>query len=154
MKSYNLLKGKALLNNTQLELIDINSWSVLKNKFLSIIAAFYIYERVEGKIERGIDGLLDWIFVSIVYVPLSLFVVYWLYLEFIKYNWSNKLKVDSISSITKTIDEDEPLNINLEVKSKFSTINLDFRNTESDYQQFIEHITRLNSRIVIKHERI
>lgn len=154
MKSYHLLKGNVELTNTHIKVSNLKPWNMYKNKGLAIVAGLYIFNRLDGKLERGFDSILDWVFVSLVYVPITLFVLHWMYMEFIKRSWTNSLKVENISSVRQTVDEDDPLNTTLFVKGNFSTLNLTFRTSEGQHTEFLEHLEKLNSRFKLQHERI
>ncbi len=154
MKTFDLLEGKVKLTNTKLEITQVSHWSLIKNKLLSVVAGLYIFDQTSSKIERGFDTIWDIIFTSIVYGPLSIFIIYFLYHEFILKNWANSINVDSITSITETIDQENPLNITLIVKSKFSSLELSFRKSEQEHVAFLESLQKLNSRYVTHQETI
>ncbi|MBC8757522.1 hypothetical protein H2O64_22825 [Kordia sp. YSTF-M3] len=154
MKTFNLLEGKVQLSNTKLEVTQVSNWSLIKNKLLSVVAGMYIFDRTSSKIDRGFDSIWDIVFTSLIYVPLSLFIGYWLYKEFIVKSWTNTVNVDTITSITETIDEENPLNIVLTVNGKFSTVDLPFRKSEKEHVAFLESLQKLNSRYVVKQETI
>ncbi|WP_046759134.1 hypothetical protein [Kordia jejudonensis] len=154
MKTFYLLEGKVTLSNTTLEITNVSHWSLLKNKLLSVVAGLYIFDRTSRKIERGFDTIWDFILTGLVYIPLSIFVIYWLYMEFIQKSWINSMKIDAITNVTETVDENNPLNIILVIKSKFSTLQLSFRKSEETHKAFLESLQKLNSRFVIKHEII
>ncbi len=154
MKSYHLLKGSVELSNTHIKVSNIKAWSMYKNKGLAVVAGLYLFNRLDGKLERGLESTLDWVFVSVIYVPITLFVLYWMYLEFVKTSWTNTLKVEHISSVTQTVDADDPLNTTLSIKGNFSTMNLTFRTSENQHTEFLQHLEKLNSRFKLQHERI
>ncbi|WP_430409653.1 hypothetical protein [Kordia sp.] len=154
MKTFNLLEGKVKLTNTKLEVTHISNWSLLKPKLLSVVAGMYIFDRTNGKIERGFDSIWDIVFTSLVYVPLSIFIGYWLYLEFVQRNWTNSMNVENITTIVESTDVDNPLNIQLVLKSSFSIIALTFRKSEEEHIAFLESLQKLNSRYIVKHETI
>lgn len=154
MKTFNLLKGQVQLSNIKLEVTQVDNWDLTKNKLFSVIAGIYIFDRVTSKIERGFDSVWDIVFTSLIYVPLSLFIGYWMYKEFIQKSWTNSIYIDSITKITETIDKDNPLNIILTVKGKFTVIDLTFRKLEEEHLAFLEKLKKLNSRYVFKQETI
>ncbi len=154
MKTFHLLEGTVKLTNTTLEITQISNWSLIKNKLLSVVAGMYIFDRTFGKIERGFDSVWDIFFTSIIYIPLSIFVGYWLYVEFIQKNWTNSMNVDTITSVTETIHKENPLNIVLTLKSSFSSLELIFRKSERTHIAFLESLQKLNSRYVVDQETL
>lgn len=154
MKTFNLLEGKVQLSNTKLEVTQVSSWNLLKNKLLSVVAGMYIFDKTSSKIERGFDSIWEIVLTALIYVPLSLFVIYWLYQEFMLKSWTNTMNVDTITTVTETIDEENPLNITLTLKGNFSQLELAFRQSEQEHIAFLDSLKKLNSRYILKQETI
>lgn len=119
----------------------------------SIVGVFYLYDRITLKLEKE-HSLGHLIFTCVVYGILTLLVLFLIYFSWFKTVWSNKIKIEKLSKLTISLDENSPRNIDFELKGKFSTIDITFRQTEDDYKQFIEYLKKRNSRFIIRDERI
>ena len=154
MKSYHLLKGQVEVSNTKIQVTGLNYWNLYKSKAMALVALLFVCDKIDGKLSRGFDSIWDCIITSIIYIPLGLFVGYWIYMEFVKHTWTNQMDVSAINSVIQKVDEDNPLNITLTLNGNFSSLILDFRASENEHEAFLEQLSRLNSRYTLKHERI
>lgn len=153
MKNFHLIEGKISIDNTHIKTDKNTTWNKIKGMVFSIVGVFYLYDRITLKLEKehSLDHL---IFTCVVYGILTLLVLFLIYFSWFKTVWSNKIKIENLSKLTISLDEDSPRNIDFELKGKFSTIAITFRQTEDDYKQFIEYLKKRNSRFIIRDERI
>lgn len=149
MLTYNLLKGKVSIDKHQIKTDKKSTLNSIKWKFLSLVGAFYIFDRINLSFSKD-NPLIILILKSVFYGMLSIFVLFSIYHFWIKIGFINSLKIENITKIIIYKDEDFPLNIKLKVKGKFNTIDLSFRETENDYQNFLNELRKRNSSFIIK----
>jgi hypothetical protein len=153
MKTFHLTKGKVSVDNEYIITDKNSTWDKIKGMVLTLVGGFYLYDRISLQIENE-QSLGHLIFICILYGVLALALLILIYLNWIKTIWSNKIKIENLSRLIVSLDEDTPRNIEVELKGRFSSIGITFRKTENDYQNFIEYLKKRNSIFIIRDERI
>lgn len=153
MNSYNLIKGIVYVDKQTIKTDNHSLFEILKWRFLTLVSALYIYDRVSSKINESLSTTA--ITLNLVYYGLlTLFIAFMIYHYWIKSNWTNKLNIENLRKVLIVKEEENPLNVSLILKNKFNTLNLEFRETEDDYKEFLTYLRKNNSKFIIKDERI
>lgn len=153
MPSYNLIKGSVFADNQSIKTDKNTTSEKIRGIMFPLIGAIFLYDKIILQLneEQSFSYL---ILTTIMYGILFIAIVYLIYHNWIKILWTNKLPIENLSELTISKDEDSPLNVDIELRGKFSIIDITFRETENDYQEFITYLKKRNSRFIITDERI
>ena len=141
MPSYNLIKGSVFADNQSIKTDKNTTSEKIRGIMFPLIGAIFLYDKIILQLNKE-QSFSYLIFTTIMYGILFIAIVYLIYHNWIKILWTNKLPIENLSELTISKDEDSPLNVDIELKGKFSIIDITFRETENDYQEFITYLKK------------
>ncbi|CAM1350007.1 hypothetical protein [Tenacibaculum crassostreae] len=152
MLKYNLIQGAVTIEDNTIKTDKISLLNSIKWKFLSLIGALYIYDRIEIISVKELS-FFNFSLKVLFYSLLSFFVFWSIYYYWIKIGFIKNMKIENLSKILISVDEDTPLNILVRIKGKINSIDLTFRKSENDLDNFLNELKKRNSRFTIKDKR-
>ncbi len=146
MDKFILVNGNIKISNTEIKL-DIDRFEEMKNKLYFIL--FPLTWCVDY-FEPNLDFLKTNYFRSIIFIMLSIFIIYTFFYMLFFMNWSRNINITSIKKIFIDYETENKheIEIDIVIKNNRNQI-IKFRKKENMLEPFIDSLKKRNSRIII-----